>query len=46
MSLKNAMDLTRKKGKVKNFRTGCGKTITEEALIYPKHKIGTRFIFD
>jgi hypothetical protein len=31
----------RKKSKAKNFRTGCGKTITEKALINPKHKLGT-----
>ena len=40
------MDLTRKKDREKNFRTGCGKTITEKVLIYPKHKIGTSSIFD
>jgi hypothetical protein len=39
MSLKNAMDLTRKKGKLKNFRAGCGEKITGKALKYPKHKL-------
>jgi hypothetical protein len=39
------MHLIRKKGKVKNFRTGCGKTIAEKALICPKRKLETPFTF-